>query len=333
MKLTEQKFNEVLSYLLRSSTEYHNPGKYNFYGIVFDKEKRAALVITPVFVIEVNNIDMGNFVPDDKPFFNCIFKEFTELKYPVNPELEKLAKEGKESITTRKIIDELLAEMGEFNFVGKTVYSITNILDIMQRAKKEVMIDESTRYVFSQGFLPPDTAAIKFSKGTDGKPFFSLKGVDKEFKVSQYSTVPFDIIEAGETYACAVNDMESYFSLDVITKFGKTRSGLIISDGIFEKENIPKINNFEGVPVDLMTCSNVLDMQPNQIMSPIHIDGLILYDVMRVFLMCKNPLVELHFQKSSDDFLMFSSIPVDDDDVYIRAYMGPLRQNYGCQRR
>lgn len=307
MELTKQKFEELINLTKRSAVEYHNPKYYQYYGVTFDKTKNTIILMAATHVIEISNIKI-NDISEDKPFFNCMFNEFTPMPFQIAP---------------------LLEEMGPMNFIGRVQYPAPNLFDILLKAEKEV-IENKTRMVFVQGFVQKGTAPAKLSL-IDGAIGLNLKsGV---LRVHPKSHLQADTLIPGETYMCAIISEGDEKYLDVISKFGKARAGLLITDGVFDPAWIPSINALEKIDAALTTSSNKVDIMPNEIIPPIHIDGAILYDTLKVFAFIQNPMIEMHFQRESAAPVMFQNNPQNDDEPQIKVFIAPLDQSYGYQRR
>lgn len=312
MKLNNETFKNLKDYALRAMSEYHSPGKLLFYGAFCDKQKRTIFMLSPYFAVEIENVDMDEFVSDEKPFYNSALDEFTSYPYEAP-------------------IEVIMSEMGEFNPIGHTTYSATDIIRIMDKAKKEVF-NRTSRYVFAQGFLPEGTAPIKFRAGQDGRPFFSMPNANKEFIISEYSTIPEQYIIPERSYACRLNDVGSHYTIDVVEMFGKTKSGLVISEECFDPANLDSINSFEGLYSELMVCSNTLEIADGAVMPPIHLGSLLFYDILKIFMSCKNPVFNLVFQEAVNSRVILENVPEGEDDIAIRVHVATLNQEYGFQR-
>lgn len=311
MKLTAEKFEEIRDYTFRLMSEHHSPTALAFYGAYFDVEKDLILMLTPAFVAEIHNVDSKEFINKEKPFYNAAWNEFMSVPY-------------------NRPIESFFKEIGDFHAIGHTTYSATDIINILKRHEKYVL-DGVARYVFVQGFLPEGCAPIKF-KNVNGKPFFGLPNNPTEFTIDEDSVIPERYIEFDKSYACEVINKDSGYSLNVLELFGKTRSGLIISEKNWRPEYLEKANRLEGLYSDQMICSNILEIAEGEVMPPIHMTPIMLYDVLKIFMLCKNPIFNLVFQKEVNSHVRLESVPQDDDDLFIRVHFHVKDQSYGIQR-
>lgn len=313
MIINEKNFGEFIAVALRAASEYHKVLRYNTCGIMFNKKEGTAKVISNYFYVEMSNLKIEIDIPEDKPFYNVFLKQWTSMPFskPIEYHVEKA--------------------QAKYKFIGKTEYYANNILNIIKK-EEEAVLDLRARFVFVQGFLPQGCAAVVF-KGEKGNPVFELKGVDKRFVVSQNSTIPKEFVEPGIAYACALNDMGSVVELDVLCKFGKTRSGLYVSEIMYDSKCLPRLNNLEIIHPELTCCSNTLDtVEGLSTMPPIHVGAMILYDLLKFFLLCKSSKFNLHFQENINSDIWMESIPVDEEDMHLSIFLTPYDYYKNIQR-
>ena len=202
MIINEKNFGEFIAAALRAASEYHKVLRYDTCGVIFDKEKGTAKLISFCFYVEMENLKIELDIPANKPFYNVFLRQWTSMPYskPIEYHVER--------------------RQSTYKFIGKTEYYANNILNIIQK-EEEAVLDLRARFVFVQGFLPQGCAAVVF-KGEKGNPTFELRGVNKRFVVSENSTIPKEFVEPGTAYACALNDTGSVVELDVLCKFTKS---------------------------------------------------------------------------------------------------------------
>ena len=313
MIINEKNFGEFIAAALRAASEYHKVLRYDTCGVIFDKEKGTAKLISFCFYVEMENLKIELDIPENKPFYNVFLRQWTSMPYskPIEYHVER--------------------RQSTYKFIGKTEYYANNILNIIQK-EEEAVLDLRARFVFVQGFLPQGCAAVVF-KGEKGNPTFELRGVNKRFVVSENSTIPKEFVEPGTAYACALNDTGSVVELDVLCKFGKTRSGLHVSEIMYDSKCLPRLNNLEIIHPDLTCCSNVLDtVEGSSSMPPIHVGAMVLYDLLKLFLMCKSSKFNLHFQENINSDIWIESIPQDEDDMKLSIFLTPYDYYKNIQR-
>lgn len=313
MIINEKNFGEFVAVSMRAASEYHKLFRYDTCGITFNKEQGTARIVSRYFYIEMSNLKIELDIPRDKPFYNILLKQWTSLPFskPIEYHVER--------------------RHSTYKFIGRTEYYANNILNIIKK-EEESVLDMRARFVFVQGFLPQGCAAIVF-KGEKGNPVFELKGTNKRFIVSQHSTIPREFIEPGIAYACALNDCGDTVELDVLCKFGKTRAGLHVSEIMYDSKCLPRLNNLEIIHPDLTCCSNSLEtVEGTSTMHPIHVGAMILYDVLKLFLLCKSSKFYLHFQEEINDDIWIESIPVDDEDMKLSIFLCPYDYYKNIQR-
>lgn len=327
--LDQAMFDKIVSYSLGGVSDHKNPKRITKSGIFFDKKNKSIVIASPFTLIEISNIEIGNIVPDDAPFFNSPMGEFRQ--YPFT-----------------KSVEELYAEIGEFKPVGHVTYSATDIINILEpairhsrdrdfetpRSKNDYMNRISVvpgRYVFVQGFLPEGCAPVKF-KNVGGRPSFSLKGVSKPFVISSNSNIPEKYVVPDKCYACRVTETPERFELDVVSLFGKTKSGLVMATGgYYDHNNLELINRLEGLYTDMMVCSDLLVKNEECYMPPIHLTVELLYDTLKMFMLAEVPLFDLIFQEEVNSHILLQSKPQNDNEILIRAYMAVKDLTYKYQ--
>lgn len=313
MIINEKNFGEFVAAALRAASEYHKVLRYDTCGIIFDKKKGMAKLISFCFYVEMENLRIELDIPEDKPFYNVLLRQWTSIPYnkPIEYHVEK--------------------RQSTYKFIGKTEYYANNILNIIKKEENAVL-DLKARFVFVMGNLPQGCAAVMF-QGEKGNPVFQLKGVNKKFVVSENSTIPREFVEPGIAYACALDDCGDTVYLDVLCKFGKTRSGLHVSEIMYDSNCLPRLNNLEIIHPELTCCSNVLDtVAGSSAMPPIHLGAMVLYDLLKLFLMCKSSKFNLHFQENINSDIWIESIPVDEEDMKLSIFLAPYDYYKNIQR-
>ena len=313
MIINEKNFGEVVAKMLRAASEYHKAERFDTCGIVFDKEDNALRLISIWFFVRITNVKIEIDIPKGKPFYNVLTKQWTEIPYTKPLEYYQSKKEE------------------TYNFVGRTEYYATNILNIINKETDKVL-DLRARYIFVQGFLPKGCAAITF-KAENGKPVFKAPKIPKNFVIGKHSTIPEEFVQPGITYTCALNDCGDIIELDVITKFGKTRSGMYVSEIKYDSKCLPRLNNLEIIHPDLTVCSNVQESAKEELsMPPIHLGAMILYDLLKILLVCKTSKFNLHYQEEINKEVLIESIPIDDDDARVAIFLSPYDYYKNIQR-
>lgn len=316
MIINNDNFGEVISKLLRFCSEYPKVKNLESCGIIFNKEERTLKAINPFAFLRVDNVDIEINYPKDRPFYNVLLRDWTSIPFsaPVDSFMEARAR--------------------DYNFVGKTVYYASNILKILNKDIEKV-IDNRARYVFVQGYLPDGCAIITF-KNENGKLVYKHPKISKEFIVSENSSIPEEFLEEDTPYIAALNMENNNIFLDILSKFGKTRSGMYVSEIRYDAKCLPRLNNLEIVHPDLTTCSNVLEPEVEGgefiSMPPIHVGAVLLHDILKAFLLCKSTKFILHYQEEVNKDLFLESVPVDDNDAKVRVYFPPLNIHKTIQR-
>lgn len=312
MIINNENFGFIISTALRAAGEYHKSARYDTCGLAFDKERGTIRIISLYFYVEISNLKIEIDVPADKPFYNVVTKSWTSIPY-MKP-IEYYVNKKQET----------------YKFIGKTEYYANNILNIIGKEKEKVL-DLRARYIFVQGFLPEGGAAITFSE-QDGKPVFALKGVDKKFLIARNSIIPEEYVKPGVTYACLLEDRGDCFEINVVSKFGKSRSGMYVSEVMYDAKCLPRLNSLEIIHPELTECSNVLDKPEDISMPPIHVGAMILYDLLKLFIVCKSSKFNLHFQKEINADIWMESIPVDNEDPKVSVFLSTYDYYKNIQR-
>jgi len=313
MIINNENFGEVVAKMLRAASEYHKAERFDTCGIIFDKDDNSLKLISVWFFVRVTNVKIEIDIPRGKPFYNVLGKVWTEIPYekPVEYYMEKRAE--------------------SYNFVGRTEYYANNILNIINKETEKVL-DLRARYVFVQGFLPQGCAAITF-KEENGKPVFKAPKIPKKFVIDENSAIPEKFVQPGITYACTLNDCGDTVTLDVITKFGKTRSGMFVSEVKYDSKCLPRLNNLEIIHPELTVCSNILETSDEEInMPPIHLGAMLLYDLLKILLICKTSKFNLHYQEKINDDIWIESVPEDYDDAKVSIFFPPYDYYKNIQR-
>lgn len=313
--VNNENFEDVVDMLKGLSSSYHSATVERVKGIIFLKDENMIKIVNHFSVTEIENVDIQVKVPPMKPFWDIISDEWEEIphKSPL-PNIKDLVEKAE--------------------FIGRTEYNNKNILIIMNKEYDKVS-DLKTRYVFSQGFLPEGCMCAQF-KIINGEPIFEIPNFPKKFVVSENSSIPKEYLKEKIIYQCGLDDQGDVVVLDVISKFGKTKSGLITTDIAFDCKSLPSVNSFFGIHPELMTCSNMLDINKDEndeplTMPPIHVPGKFLYDIMFVFNLCKNGFFYIHFQERNlnsnekDRFILLESSSKDKDEPKIRVILTPIQ--------
>lgn len=313
MIIDEKEFNRVCDTMLRTATEYHKLGDTKTCGIYFDKENSVIRIISLYFFIEIQNADIRIDVPKNAPFFNIINNEWTDVPFarPMEEYMERKAR--------------------SYEFVGRTEYYAKNIMSIIQKEEEKTM-KLKTRYVFVQGFLDEGTAILTF-KSINDRLYSEIKG--RKFVVDKNSFIPEQYVIPGLTYAVSVTGTSNgCITVDVIERFGRTRSGLYVTETVFNAEKcLPLLDKIRNVHEQLTECSDVLDTINNEVvMPPIHMNAMMLMDLLRIFTLNTSTKFSLHFQQNINSDIFMESIPEGDEDYKILIYASTLDYYRTIQR-
>lgn len=301
LKVTEEVFGQFIDLGYKAMCDYIKVGRFDTCGLFVDKLKGTIRIISPFFYVEVNDLRFEMEVPNE--FYNVYANEWTKSPYEVN------------------IADVVNNRHQNYKFIGKTEYYANNIINILKTDMDRV-IDGSSRYIFVQGTLP-DGAAIVTFKEKNGDLYFEIPGFDKEFIIDEKSEIPKSDIKPGVTYACYTEETSRSVYLDVICKFGKTRSGMYSSEIFYDASCLPLLDELKIVDPKLTECSNMLDIAPDTHMPPIHVGSMILYDLLKMFLICRNSKFQLHFQEKINSDIMMESTSDDANDPHISVFLAP----------
>lgn len=313
MVVNNENFGKVLEACLRLASEFQKVNHNAARGILFDKTNGKIQIISVFFYAEISDVKIELDIPAGKPFFNTMFNEWIEPPFP------------------KPIDGDVKAMIDSCKFVGMTQYYGSNIINIISRDIEAVM-DLKARYVFSHGYLPENTAAVKF-RDEDGKPVFRLANSSKKFVIAKDSVIPESNVVPGITYACRPRQSGDVVELDVLKKFGKTSSGMFVSDVYYDSSCLPMLNDGSIIHPDLAECSNIFEACDDEIkMPPIHVSAVLLYDALKLMLLNKSSKFNLHFQEKINTFIRLESVKTCDTDADINIYLAPLDLSARIQR-
>jgi len=306
----EQKINQtpqILDFLLRPAVEY-NPPKNTYWGVSFHEGK--AYVVSGLFCICVEGF---KGLDPEGEFFS-----FFESKYIKRP--------------YRITMEEILGTINDFNFVGQVTFPITNLinrLDTLDDNKKK-----KARVVITQTIKEEDDILVKFA--FNGQQLeFKPNGI-KPFRIANNSLIPGQFVKPGVSYRCKeVEELETgdAYYMNVIEPYGKVRAGVIYSEAGFIPTNMDMIHRLIGVPQESILCTNICQPEENLRMPPIHLSAIMLYDLLKVFLVTNSKLIEMHFGDDPNKHVMFKNIKENPDDLQVTIYVATLDPGLGIQRR
>ena len=298
---------QMLDFLLRPAVEY-NPPKNTYWGVSFHEGK--AYVVSGHFCICVEGFK--GITPEGE------FFSFFENKYISRP--------------YRITMEEIIGTINDFEFIGQATFPITNLMnriDVFDDEKKK-----KSRVVITPTIKEHDDVLLKFSfngQNLEYKP----AGV-KPLRVAQNSMIPEQFVRPGVSYRCKeVEDLETSeaYYMNVIEPYGRVRAGVIYSEAGFIPNNMDAIHRLVGVPQEAILCTNICQPEDNLIMPPIHLSAIMLYDLLKIFLVTNNPLIEMHFGDDPNKHVMFKNIKQKEDDLQVTIYMATLDPGLGIQRR
>lgn len=301
LKVTEEVFGEFIELGYKAMCDYIKVGRFDTCGLFVDKLKGTIRIISPFFYVEINDLQFEMEVPDE--FYNVYTKDWMKSPYKA------------------KIEDVVNNRQQNYKFVGKTSYYANNILNILNQDMDRV-IDGTSRYIFVQGTLPNGSAIVTF-KDNGGKLFYEIPNFPKEFVIDDKSEIPEKDIKPGVTYICYMEETQNRVYLNVVSKFGKTRSGMYSSDIYYDSSCLPLLDELKIIDPKFMECSNTLDIAPCTHMPPIHLGSMIFYDLLKIFLICKNSKFNLHFQEKINEDIMMESESSDKGDPHISIFLAP----------
>lgn len=315
LKVTQENFDKIVEDLYSAATTHSSAGYYSSKGIIFNKPENRILVCNPVFMIDIRDVEIDIPVNPMTSFFDLVDGVWKEIPFKIDP---------------FKYLED---SVNKCRFIGKTAYYGKNIMKIINLEMKK-SIDQKTRYIFTHGFLADNCMCATFNL-VGGEPVFEIQGFPKKFRISEHSMIPKEHVKE-ETYACSFEDLGDVIELNVITKHGKTRSGLIVSENYFDGRALAPINGFMDVHPELMTCSNVLEIAKDDrgeplTMPPIHLSSITLYDCLQAFKICKESYFYLHFQEKVNQPIMLESASVHPDDPKVFIVTSPLRLDGGIK--
>lgn len=312
MVVNTKNFGYVISRMVELVGQYGVVDQ-TLYGrrvIKFDKKNRMLEAISPFYILTVENVDIDLPIEEPNIYYNVMFQKWQ----PCPTDKEK----------TEAKIKEIFTGM---DFIGKTLFYANNILNLMD-IKREYVDSEQTRYVFVNGFLPSEDCAPMTFNIVNGVPERVMKNGIK-FIVSENSEIPREYVKSGDTYAVRpVGKEGNNIVVDVLCRFGRMRSGLVVSTRPYTSDKLALVNKLEIVHPELTECTNDLSLKPGfSAMPPIHFGGKLLYDVLKVFTLAKSSKVELHFQEGISTLTLLTNVEQDKDDVKITCILAPLDLN------
>lgn len=309
MKINEQNFGEVLSRLAKAAGGYGTMlnDTYEDRCIHFDKQNKRLSIINPFFCIQLENVQIDLNIDDTNCFYNVITRSWGPC--PRN------------KIKYQEMIDGVKRNL---KFIGRTEFYANNLINVMEK-EKEFVNTHQARYIFVHGFLPEGAAPVIFKD--EGYPVSHLKN-GKRILVDNSSDIPKEAVRPGDAYAVkVVGKSGNDILVNVLCRFGKTRSGLLVSaDKPYTSKYLPLLSNLEIIHPELTECSNFLDIQQGYTMPPIHLEALYLYNILITMMLCKSSKFSLFFQEKINEPIYIESQPQDEDDVLVTAVLGVLDQ-------
>lgn len=304
----EQKLETLLNFMMRPAVEYNLPQR-NFWGISVGEN--SILAASGFFMIEIENTGF-----EQKPegnFFSYVENKFGEFAYP---------------LTEAQLRERAAAQC---KFVGKVMLPVTNIINRLDEIDKHTSL-KKCRVVVSPGYLESGELTLKFVQ-EGGEWLFKHPSLPEPVRIAKTSPIQQDGIRGGVVYRCAITETtETSLKVNVIEPYGKMRLGVLYSPQGFVPTNIEDINRMTGIiPPDMIICTNMVDPDPVPA-PPIHLDGSMMFDLLKVFLLCSDT-VELHLPDDPNKPVMFTNIPKDEKDLRIRIIVATLNPFFGGQRR
>jgi hypothetical protein len=297
---------QILDFLLRPAVEY-NPPQNKYWGVSFHEGK--AYVVSGTFCICVEGF---KGVQPEGEYFSFFEGKYTKIPYRVG-------------------INDIIKAVHGFQFVGKTVFPVTNFINRLDALNDTDR--KKSRVVFTQTFKEQGDTLLKFVRNGQ-RMEFRHPAIPKPFLIDmQNSAIPEQFVVPGTAYRCKVNEKEDAVYVNVLEPYGKVRAGIIHSKAGFDPRNMEAVHKFIGVPQDLMICTNVVEPVENFKMPPIHLDATMLYDLLKVFLSSNCKHVEMHFGDDPNKHVMFRNVKANPDDLQITVYVATLNPFVGIQRR
>jgi hypothetical protein len=304
----DQKLQSILEFVKRPAVEYNLP-QNKYWGVTL--VDNSIIVASGFFTIEISNIKL-----DEKPetnFFSYFEEKFSEYAYPLNvPQIhEKVS--------------------SQCEFVGKITLPVTNIINRLMEIDKHTSL-KKCRIVVSPGYLESGELTLKFVQN-GGHWEFKHQALPKPIHLSKDSVIKEDGIRPDVVYRCvAVGETADCLEVNAVEPYGKMRLGVLYSPNGFVPTNIEDVNRMTGIiPPDMIICTNVAE--PEQIPAPpIHLDGSMMFDLLKVFLLCADK-VEMHLPNDPNKPVMFTNVMKSEDDLMIRIVAATLNPFFGAQRR
>ena len=314
MLINKENFGFVISKMVRLVGEYGAMDQtcYDNRIICFDKTNRKMEMISPCYIMILENVDIDLPIEEPNNCYNVMLQRWQQM-----PERIDVAKKN----------NKVREEFEKLKLIGRTSFYANNIMKVMDLQKRYVD-SEQARYIFVHGFLPDETCAPMTFVIENGKPIRRMKS-GKAFVVNGNSPIPEEAIKAGDTYAVKpVGKDGSNIIVDVLCRFGKTRSGLLVSPRLFTSDKLALANKLEIIHPELTECSNFLELEEGYSqMPPIHFKAKLLYNVLKVFNLAQSSKVIMNFQEEIASPVLLTNEPQGKDDIIITCLLAPLSLN------
>lgn len=318
-----ERVNAIVE-VARKSVDYQAYKNHQTWGVNFLPKQETILVLTPICTLEVQGLnELGEYVNSitdskstvsaDGSVFYSYFND--KISYPAT------------SRPASEIMNDVISKL-ETN--SSASFNINALLNVMNNVNPEIW--NKCRLVFAQGFRREGTAPIKFSND-NGRASFSIKGVNKPCViVGGDNCIPPEYVKPNETYECALEQTDSEILIRALKKFGLVKFGVHISENYFDPEILPRLNNFETVPDDLVSTTNKAILPKDRPMSPFHLALPLFYDILIMMRSMACEDINIHFPEDSNTKPCVVEA-INKDGLKIRSVISPLNQTYGIQRR
>ena len=215
--------------------------------------------------------------------------------------------------------------------MGKVTFPLTNIINRLTELDKHASL-KKCRVIVSPGYLERGELAIKFEY-VDGRWEFKHPALPKPIRLSVDSVIKSDGIREDVIYRCAITgEGDTSINVNAIEPYGKMRLGILYSERGFVPTNMEGINRMTGIiPPDMIICTNLVE--PKEISAPpIHLDGSMMLDLLKVFLLSSDK-VEMHLPDDPNKPVMLTNVRRSDEDLNIKVVVATLNPFFGAQRR
>lgn len=311
MVVNKENFGWVISKMVRLVGLYgvSDQTSYDNRVVLFDKKNRRIESVSPFYIMAIDNVDIDLPIEEPKNCYNVMLQKWQEM-----PERIDIAKKN----------NKVKEEFDKLKLIGRTSFYANNIMKVMDMQRKYVDADQA-RYIFVHGFLPDETCAPMTFNIEGEKPIRRMRS-GKAFIVSEGSPIPPEAIKAGDTYAVKpVGKDGNNIIVDVLCRFGKSRSGLLVSPRPFTSDKLALANRLEIIHPELTECSNFLELKEGyKQMPPIHFKAKLLYNILKVFNLAESSKVILNFQEQIASPALLVNEPQSKDDIEITFLVAPL---------